>query len=245
MTETESDPSPLLRERAGALLRLTIHRPRAANAIDGAVARGIVAGLAEAAADPQVRAVVLTGSGDRVFCAGRDLKNPEGLAADAFNRQRRDELQAYTEALLAFHKPLVVALNGAALGAGLMLALHADQVVAVEHASIALPEIDVGIAAFLGHALVAELAGNALANDLVLTGRRATAPEAQHHGLVHAIVASDRLAAESAARAEALGAKPAEVFREMKGWILQRRRAAVAAALQEHERSDAARAAAR
>jgi enoyl-CoA hydratase/carnithine racemase len=228
-----------LAERIGSLLRLTINRPRAANAINEVVADGIVTGLGQASRNDDIRAVILTGAGDRIFSAGRDLKNPQNLDLDAFNRQRREELRAYTEALMSFEKPLVVALNGMAMGAGLMLALHADQVVAAEHAEITLPEINIGIATFLGHALVAVLAGDGVANELVLTGRRIAAAEALHRGLVHSVVSSDRLAVEAAARATMLAAKPVETFREMKGWILQRRRAAVNAAYQAHELLDA------
>jgi enoyl-CoA hydratase/carnithine racemase len=228
-----------LSERIGALLRLTINRPRAANAINEVVAQGIVSGLDQASRNDDIRAVILTGSGDRIFSAGRDLKNPQNLKLEAFNKRRREELRAYTEALLSFEKPLVVALNGVAMGAGLMLALHADRVVAAEHAAITLPEIDIGIATFLGHALVAVLAGDGVANEFVLTGRRIAAAEALHRGLVHLVVSSDRLALEAEASATMFAAKPIETFREMKGWILKRRRAAVIAAFQAHDVLDA------
>jgi len=233
-----------LLERIGSLLRLTINRPRAANAINEVVANGIVTGLAQASRSDDIRAVILTGAGDRVFSAGRDLKNPQNLDLETFNQQRRKELRAYTDALISFEKPLIVALNGIAMGAGLMLALHADQVVAAEHSEITLPEIDIGIATFLGHALVALLAGDGVANELVLTGRRVAAPEALQRGLLHSIVASDRLAVEAEACATMLAAKPIETFREMKSWILKRRRAAVSAALQAHDALDAAKRAA-
>jgi enoyl-CoA hydratase/carnithine racemase len=233
-----------LSERIDSILRLTINRPRAANAITETVAAGLVSGLAAAGRDDGIRAVILTGAGERAFSAGRDLKNPLNLEPAAFDRQRREELRTYTDALLSFEKPLVVALNGIALGAGLMLVLHADQVVAAEHATISLPEIDIGIATFLGHALVAVLAGDGVANDLALTGRRITAAEALRRGLVHAVVGSDRLATEAMASATMLGAKPVETFRQMKGWILQRRRAAVEAALRAHAMRDAGKGAA-
>jgi enoyl-CoA hydratase/carnithine racemase len=226
-------------ERIGALLRLTINRPRAANAINEVVAEGIISGLDQANRSDDIRAVILTGSGDRMFSAGRDLKNPQNLKLEAFNLRRREELRAYTEALLSFEKPLVVALNGMAMGAGLMLALHADQVVAAEHAVINLPEIDIGIATFLGHALVAVVAGDGVANELVLTGRRMAAAEALHRGLVHSVVSSDRLAVEVEASATMLAAKPSDTFREIKSWILKRRRAAVNAAFQAHDVLDA------
>lgn len=224
----------LLSERVDGILYLSINRPRAANAINHAVAQGLAAGLAQAGEDDGVRAVILTGTGEKIFCAGRDLKNPQNLSPEALNQLRRAESIAYTEALMGFDKPLVLALNGAAIGAGLMLALHADQVIAVEHATLSLPEINIGIPTFLGHALIAEWTGNAIANDLMLTGRRMPASEALDRGLVHAVVRADALMTEARARADALGAKPRETFRAAKGWILQRRRLAVRAAYATH-----------
>jgi enoyl-CoA hydratase/carnithine racemase len=222
-------------ERIGATMRLTINRPRAANAINAAVAAGLVSALAEANRDDSVRAVILTGVGERAFSAGRDMKNPENLPLDDLNRQRRRESEAYTHALLACEKPLVAAINGVAIGAGWMLAMHADQVIAAEHALLSMPEVDIGIATFLGHALLTELTGGALANDLVLTGRKMAAHEALRHGLVSAVVPTDRLAAETDARAAVLAAKPVETFRDMKGWILARRREAVERAYRSHD----------
>jgi enoyl-CoA hydratase/carnithine racemase len=108
-----------------------------------------------------------------------------------------------------------------------MLAMHADQVVAAEHAVLSMPEVDIGIATYLGHALLTQLVGGAVANDLVLSGRPIKADEALRHGLVSAVVAADTLIAEAEARAAMLGAKPRTTFRDMKRWVLARRREAV------------------
>lgn len=235
-----SEISDFVLERHADLLLLTINRPHAANAINDAVAKGLVDALADAEKDRSVRAVILTGAGERVFCAGRDLKNPLRLDPESLNRVRREESIAYNEALMSLTKPLVVALNGAAIGAGLMLALHADQVVASEHAFVSLPEIDIGIPTFLGHALVSEFSGNALANDLLLTGRRMSALEAQQRGLIHDRVPGDGLIESAMARAQFLGGKPTDTFRAAKSWILQRRRLAVRAAFAAHDHLDGA-----
>lgn len=225
----------LLLQQDGGLLLLTINRPHAANAINARVSAGLVSGLREGELDPTVRAVVLTGTGDRAFSAGRDLKNPDSLDPKQLDRQRRTELRAYTDALLNFHKPLVVALNGVALGAGLMLALHADQIVAAETASISLPEIDIGIATFLGHALVAFRAGDGVASDMALTGRRLSAGEAMERGIVNKVASPVMCLDEAKATANSLGEKPAETYRAMKDWILTRRRLVVDAALNAHD----------
>lgn len=229
-----TDSPELLSEQVDDILVLSINRPRAANAINHAVAQGMVAALSEAGRQDGIRAVILTGTGEKVFCAGRDLKNPQNLDPASLNRVRREESIAYNEALMAFDKPLVLALNGATIGAGLMLALHADSVVAADHAWLSLPEINIGIPTFLGHTLIAELAGNATANDLMLSGRQMGAAEALQKGLVHAVVPSAALMTEARAHANALAAKPRETFRAAKGWILQRRRLAVRAAYAAH-----------
>jgi enoyl-CoA hydratase/carnithine racemase len=233
------DESEFLSERSGALLRLTINRPEAANAINDKVTAGLLAGLAEASADDTIKVVILTGSGSRVFSAGRDLKNPHSLSVDALNQQRREESRAYNGALMAFDKPLVVAMNGTAMGAGLMLVMHADQVVAVEDAEISLPEVNIGIVSFLAHTLVAVNGGHGIANDLVLTGRHMGAAEGLQRGLIHAVVSREKLIKEAELRASALAAKPIATFREMKAWILARRRAAVEAAYRAHDALDA------
>ncbi len=224
-----------LTERNGAVVRLTINRPKAANAINDVVAAGLVKAIAEANADASVRAIMLTGAGERAFSAGRDMKNPQNLPLDDLNRQRRRESEAYTHALLSCEKPLVAALNGAALGAGWMLAMHADEVVAADHAVLSMPEVDIGIATYLGHALLRELVGGALANELVLTGRKMSAQEAASHRLVTAVVPAGRLQEEGLARAASLAAKPPDTFRRMKAWILEQRRKAVEHAYREHD----------
>lgn len=234
-----TEATELIAARHGELLRLTINRPTAANAINRAVAMGLAGALADSMTDDSIRAVVITGAGHRVFCGGRDLKNPNKLAPDALTRARREESITYTEALMAFEKPLVVAINGAAIGAGLMFALHADQVVAADHAFVSLPEVDIGIATFLGHTLVAELVGQSIANDLVLTGRRITATEAKQRGLLHEVVPGSALLVAADARARFLAAKPPATFRSMKRWILERRKTMVRAAFAAHDALDA------
>lgn len=216
----------LLAQYRGGVLCLTINRPLAANAIDSDVARALVGRLATAGRDNSIQAVILTGAGGRVFSSGRDMKRPATVDANAFEHQRRSELVAYSQALLSFHKPFVVALNGVALGAGLMLALHADHVVAAQHVTLTLPEIDLEFATYVGHALVADSVGSAVADQLALTGRCMGAAEALACRLVHAIVPASALAQEAEAAASLYASKPVAAFRAMKAWILDRRQRA-------------------
>jgi enoyl-CoA hydratase/carnithine racemase len=178
---------------------------------------------------------LLTGTGNRAFCAGRDTKVSAGEDPVQLDMQRRKELWTYTDALLTFDKPLVVAANASAIGAGFMLCLHADQVLSVPNAVFSLPEINIGISSWLGHCLVAEIAGNALANDMSITGRKVDANEALSKGLIHTIVPALTLHTEAVARARSLIEKPRPTFRDIKQWILKRRQQSVEIARQRHQ----------
>jgi enoyl-CoA hydratase/carnithine racemase len=208
---------------------LTIDRPAAANAIDTSVSDAIVATLAKAAGEPEIAGVVLTATGERVFCAGIDLKNSDNLPPLRLAERRSASLDFVLCAILAFPKPLVVAVNGAAIGAGFMLALLADVAVAAETARFALPEIDHGMPTPIGLALIQDVAGGALATNLVLQGRSMTAAEAERHGLVTCVPAGD-LQARATEIAHDLARKPALAFAQNKDWLQRRRRAAIAAA---------------
>jgi enoyl-CoA hydratase/carnithine racemase len=199
---------------------VTLNRPRAANAIDAEVADGLAAALAQAAADDTVTAVVLSGAGGRVFCAGVNIRNAEGPD------QRRRNLRTCFWSVLDFPKPLVAAVKGIASGGGCMLALLADQRVIAEDTAFILPEIDIGIPTFPALAILSRLVGDALAADLVLSGRRFPAQEAAQWGLATAATA-DVIAATATSQAAALGTKPAKTYRLCKMWLNQRMRAAI------------------
>ena len=213
--------SGLLQHADGGVLVLTLDRPRA-NAIDAALGAAFVSALRETAA----RAVVLTGAGERVFCAGADLKNPDDVPAEILGPQRAATLAAMLAAMLDFDRPLIAAVNGAAAGAGAMLALLADRVIAVETARFSLPEIDVGMPTFLGLAILGDLAGSALAGDLVQSGRAMGAAEAASRGLAECVAAAD-LMPRALAAARMLAAKPAAAFAANKRWLQGARRAAI------------------
>ncbi len=218
MTDPASDA--VLQHHADGVCRLTLNRPRAANAIDTILADALADALRQAAADAAVRAVVLTGAGDRVFCAGVNIRN--GELAD----QRRRNLRLCLASLLEFPKPLVAAINGVASGGGCMLALLADQRAIADDTAFVLPEIDLGIPAFPALAILSQSLGDALAADLVLSGRRFAAAEAERWGLAVG-TARDALIADATASAQALGAKPADTYRLCKAWLNRRMQAAI------------------
>jgi enoyl-CoA hydratase len=181
-------------ERNGSVLTLTIDRPDARNALNAEVLEGLVDGLRSATGDPGVRVVVLTGAGDKAFCAGADLAS--GLTADASaveQHEQRGLLRRWFEATEALDKPLVGRINGHALAGGFGVALSCDLLVAVEDATFGTPEVRVGLWPYVISALIVEHLGPKRALELMMTGERVPATTAHAWGLVNRVVARDDL----------------------------------------------------
>ena len=191
-------------DRAGAVAVVIIDRADRANAIDLETATTLSTAFDELAGDDSVRSVVLTAAGDRVFCAGMDLKAVQAGQAGAINGVpggfagivRRD-----------FPKPLIAAVNGAAMGGGFEIVLACDLVVAAEHARFGLPEVKLGLfAASGGAARLALRIPPARAMELLLLGDPITAADAHALGLLNDLVPAESLrsrAIEFAERAAA------------------------------------------
>ncbi len=223
------------------LLWLTLNRAAKANALTVSMVEGLTAGLLDAGQSSQIKAVVLTGAGQRVFCAGVDVREAAGDGDEKRQRERRSKAMAVLQdAILGLPKPVIVAVNGMASGAGAMIALLADACVAADHAALALPEIDIGIPTFSGFNIVEAIAGRALARDLVQTGRRLAAVDAAACGVFTEIVPADQLRDAARARAQLLGGKPQAVFAEVKRWSNRGLQAALEEARLEHARHRAA-----
>ena len=168
MSETGSDAAALV-ERRGNVMIITINRPEARNAINGAVSTVVGNAIEEAEADPEVRVIVLTGAGDKSFCAGADLKalsRGESLAAPG---NEHWGFAGFVQHPVS--TPTIAAVNGTALGGGTEIVLTADLVVAAQSASFGLPEVKRGLLA--GAAGVFRLPGqipHRLAMEMILTG---------------------------------------------------------------------------
>lgn len=183
-------------DRDGAVLTLTIDRPEARNALDEAVLDGLVGGLAEARQDDGVRVVVLTGAGDKAFCAGADLGSGITGGDDVSALEQHDArglLRRLFEAVEALDKPLVGRVNGHALAGGLGVALACDLLVAADDVTFGTPEVRVGLWPFVISALLVEHLGPKRALDLMMTGRRIDAAEAERWGLVNRVVPREEL----------------------------------------------------
>jgi enoyl-CoA hydratase len=206
----------LLVTRVEAVATLTLDRPRALNALDPPTLEALAAALGEVAADPGVRALVLTGAGDRAFSAGADIAAMAAMSASeghAFSRLGH----GVAAAIEALPIPAVAALGGVALGGGLELALACDLLVASERARLGQPEINLGlIPGFGGTQRLVRRVGLGRARELIYLGRVLPAAEALAIRLVDRVVPPERLAAEAAALASELADKAPVALRQAK-----------------------------
>jgi crotonobetainyl-CoA hydratase len=192
-------------ERNGAILEITLDRPRA-NAIDLRTSKALHAAFRTLQDDPSLRVAILTGAGDRIFSAGWDLK----AAAAGTEEPDTDFGEGGFAGLTAFwdlSKPVIAAVNGVAIAGGCELALAADLLVAADHAEFALSEVTVGLVADAGGIQrLPRRIPMAIAAELLLTGRRFTAQEAQGWGLANAVVPAAELMDTARALAEKIAA---------------------------------------
>jgi len=201
VSDAASGPGHVRIERhgdGGAVAELVLDRPEALNAVSTALAADLAAATAALAADPTVRAVVLSSSAARAFCVGADLKERHGFT-DADLRAQRPLARSAYRGVLDLPVPAVAAVEGFALGGGCELALCCDLVVAGESAVFGLPEVSVGvIPGGGGTQVLTRRLGWSRAADLIFTARRVDAAEGLRLGLV------DRLVPAGAAREAAL-----------------------------------------
>ena len=173
----------VLATRDGAVLTLTINRPEAFNALNAAVISGLRDGLLSAAADPAIRAVVITGTGAKAFSAGADLKELVGMGPDLAHTTLAAGQRAFRE-IESAPIPVVAAVNGLALGGGFELILCATVPVLSTTAKLGLPESGLGlIPGYGGTQRLPRLIGQASAAHLMLTGARLEAERAYQLGL--------------------------------------------------------------
>lgn len=187
-----SESLPVRSEMRGHVAVWTLDRPDRMNALsrDTLLALGRLSRAT--AADPSVRAIVITGAGDKAFCAGADLKERQGMT-DADVRRQVDLYRSELGPLDRSPKPVVAALNGVAFGGGLELALVCDLRVAVTHAKVGLPETTLGIIPGAGGTQrLPRIVGEARAKEMILLGRRLTADEALAWGLVNRVTEAGR-----------------------------------------------------
>ncbi len=191
-------------ERRGGVMTVTLDRPKA-NAIDGATSRALGAASIAYRDDPELRAAIVTGAGERFFSAGWDLNNAEEELVEVDNGP--GGFAGLTE-LFDLHKPVIAAINGMAVGGGFELALACDLIVAAEHAEFFLPEVDIGIAPDAGGAIrLPRRIPYHVAMEMMLSGRRMSAVEAERWGFVSRIAAKHDLLAKANELADEVASK--------------------------------------
>ena len=209
--------SVLLVERRGAVTVLTLNRPDRLNAVTLELYRELGVVLASLAREPGARPVVLTGAG-RAFCVGADLRAHGEAEPDAAHRRRYVRAaQRANRAIQRYPWPVVAAVNGHAIGAGLELALSSDLIVMAGEARLRLPEVSLGT--FLGGGVtytLPALVGQARARELILLGRFFSAEEALSMGMANEVLPSPRVLERGVELAEALAAQAPIPLREAK-----------------------------
>lgn len=197
---------------------LRLDRPERLNAWDGATREAVREALGEAEANPAVKAVVITGTGRKAFCAGADLTDKTiGLAEAAPDRMR-----AYRElydAIQSFSKPLVAALNGLALGSAFQSVLLMDYRVAHRGVRFGLPEINSGLPCITGSTLLVWAIGAARARNMAISGRFVDAEEALQLGLIDEVVEETSVLGRGIEVANNLAEKSPAAFAATKRWF--------------------------
>ena len=204
---------PIKTRRKGAVLEVILDRPKA-NAIDLATSRRMGEAFKAFRDDPALRVAILTGGGEKFFCAGWDLK----AAADGDPVDGDYGVGGFggLQELPELNKPVIAAVQGMAVGGGFELALSCDLILASSRASFALPEIRAGTLADAATIKLPKRMPHHIAMELLLTGRWMDAEEAQRWGLVNEVLAADKLLNRARELARTLAEGPPLVFAAIK-----------------------------
>jgi 2-(1,2-epoxy-1,2-dihydrophenyl)acetyl-CoA isomerase len=200
----------LLYETATGVATITLTRPEVLNATNDALYRDLSAAIGAVREDPEARCIILTGAG-RGFCAGADVRNMDPDASPLKRRKRhRWILRDVLAPLARLDKPVIAAVNGAAVGAGFNMALAADILVASENAVFSQIFVRLGLVPDLGgFYLLTRVVGLNKAKELCFTGRKLTAKEGAELGFVNHVVPAGELISKARALAEEIAAGPA------------------------------------
>jgi enoyl-CoA hydratase/carnithine racemase len=218
MTIQESGPVPTSEPRFitlrhdGDVALITLNRPERLNAWHSPMRLELRQALVSLDADDTVRAIMLTGAGDRAFSAGQDLDETQRFAgSDAAGWiEEWDDLYRTIRSL---GKPIVAALNGVAAGSAFQVALLCDIRVGHDGSSMGQPEIESGIPSILGPWIMLDMLGRSRTIELVLTGRMMSAKEAHQVGLIHHLVDRTEVGRKALEVARELAAKPPVAMR--------------------------------
>ncbi|MBO0715812.1 MAG: enoyl-CoA hydratase/isomerase family protein [Rhizobiales bacterium] len=208
----ESADNRLRYEVAGGIACIRLARPPV-NALDSAMVRSVIAALKRAAADDDVRAVVIASAVAKRFCAGLDIVALAGRSTDEVRTLVHELYVGLFDAQCQLGKPSIAAVNGAARGGGMTLAVSCNVIVAGTGATFGYPEIDLGVIPAIHFAHLPRIIGRHRAFELLFTGRPFEAGEAAALGLVNRVVPDADLETEALKLAGAFAAKPEAAMR--------------------------------
>ncbi|MBK6006906.1 enoyl-CoA hydratase/isomerase family protein [Ramlibacter ginsenosidimutans] len=219
-----SDHHAVTVERDGRVAVVRFNRPSAMNAVNDAIREALGRALKQLDGDDGVDAIVLTGNGERAFCAGQDLEESAVVSTNTLagwlNRQH-----AMYQAVRDVTKPIVAALNGTAVGAGFQMALMCDLRVAHPGLRMGQPEVRAGLASIVGSYLMSLQIGHSLNQQLSLTGELISGERAHAIGLVNDLVPADQVLQRALERARELAALPRTAVRLTKQRFRERTQA--------------------
>lgn len=188
----------LLVEKEGHVAVVTINRPKVLNALNASVLDELGRVIGELENDPQIRAVIVTGAGDKAFVAGADIGELNALPDVAAGAAKARAGHVVGRAIERSRLPVIMAINGYALGGGLELAMAGDIRIAADTAKLGQPEVNLGITAgFGGSQRLPRLVGRGMASYMLFTGEHISAAEAKQCNLVDKVVPADQLLAEA------------------------------------------------
>lgn len=198
----------ILTEQKDAVTVITLNKPKALNALDSKVLEELIDAFAAFQADDGQRCAVLTGSGDKAFAAGADIKEMYEKAAADFYLE--DFFSKWTSHIVkAVRKPWIAAVNGFSLGGGCELAMMADFIIASDKAKFGQPEIKLGVAPGMGGSQrLTRAIGKSKSMEMCLTGRMMDAQEAERSGLVARVVPHESLMEEALKSAGIIASMP-------------------------------------
>ncbi len=188
-----TDPCLIIRAVRGPICELTLNRPQAGNALSHALVAEILDHLAAIAADPAIAVVILSAAGEKIFCAGHDLKE---YAAERSDPQYRQAAHQSNRLMLALHdlpQPVIAKVRGVATGAGLQLALSCDLIYAADTARFATPGVNRGFWCLKPMVPLSRTVGEKHAFQMLLTGRLYDAAFAHRIGLINEVTAPQDL----------------------------------------------------
>jgi enoyl-CoA hydratase/carnithine racemase len=211
MDETESTEEVKL-ERRGALAIVTLNRPDSLNAVNRALRAALIDTLRRVNCDDAVRAVILTGAGDRAFCSGQDLAESIEYTIDEVDAWLTEQHAMY-QAVRDLDKPCIAAWNGVAAGAGYQIGLCADLRVGYAEMKLGQPEIKAGLASIVGSYLMTLQLPLSLNQQLSITGELISGQRAYETGLINYLVPREAVLSKAVAVAAELGKLGATALR--------------------------------